>query len=74
MMGLLMLDTLLIDPALSESLRLLGNLHEWPYPSDAAGDSTDDESADVSAWIPLHAQPEPTTGRRWQRLIATEAR
>jgi len=73
-MGLLMSETLLIDPALNESLRLLDTLREWPYPSDAAGDPNDDESADLPAWIPFHAQPDLKTGRRWRRLIATEAR
>ena len=73
-MGLLMADTLLNDPALDESLRLLDNLREWPYPSDAAGDSADDDSADHSAWISFRTQPSLKTERRWRRLIATEAR
>ena len=73
-MGLLMLDTLMIDPTLNESLRLLDNLREWPYASGTAADSTEDDCADLSAWLTFRAQPEPTTGRRWRRLIATEAR
>jgi len=73
-MGLLMSDTLLIDPVLSESVRLLDDLREWPYPSDAAGDANDGDRTDLCAWMPFHAQPEPKAGRRRQRLIATEAR
>ena len=73
-MGLLMSDTLLIDPTLNESLRLLDDLRELPYPSDTAGDSHDDDSAGLSAWIPFHAQPDPKTGRRWRRLITMAAR
>ena len=42
-MGLLMLDTLMIDPTLNESLRLLDNLREWPYASGTAADSTEDD-------------------------------
>jgi hypothetical protein len=48
-MGLLMSDTLLIDPALNETLRLLDSLSELAYTNDAARDSYEDDGSDLPA-------------------------
>ena len=47
-MGLLVSDTLLIDPALNETLRLLDILRELTYTTDAAGDAYEDDGADLT--------------------------
>ena len=45
-MGLLMSDTVLIDPMLDDTRRLLDGLSEWAYALDAASDRYDYEAAD----------------------------
>ena len=45
-MGLLMSDTLLIDPTLDETMRLLDNLSELACANDAARESYEDDGAD----------------------------
>ena len=45
-MGLLMSDTVLIDPMLDETLRLRDGLGAWAYATDVVGDPYDYESAD----------------------------
>ena len=45
-MGLLMSDTLLIDPALNETMPLLDSLSELAYANDAARDIHEHEAAD----------------------------
>ena len=44
-MGLLMSDITLIDPTVSDTLRLLDELGEWPYRLDVARDPDDRDSA-----------------------------
>ena len=48
-MGLLMSDTMLIDPLLDETLRLLDSLRELAYAHDARRDSYEDDGADLPA-------------------------
>jgi len=48
-MGLLMSDTMLMDPALNEALRLLDGPVDVAYANDAAGDPHGDDSADLPA-------------------------
>jgi hypothetical protein len=45
-MGLLLSDTVLIDPLLDETMRLRDGLGEWAYALDIAGDPYDYEAAD----------------------------
>jgi hypothetical protein len=45
-MGLLMSDTLLIDPMLDDTLRLRDGLSEWAYAMDAARDRYEHEAVD----------------------------
>ena len=46
-MGLLMSDTLLIDPTLDETMHLLDCLSELAYANDAARDPDDNDGADL---------------------------
>jgi hypothetical protein len=48
-MGLLMSDTMLIDPTLNETMRLLDSLADWAYSPDAGRETDDREDADLSA-------------------------
>jgi hypothetical protein len=48
-MGLMMSDTLLIDPMLDDSRRLLDSLGELSYLTDMARDSYEDDHADLPA-------------------------
>ena len=48
-MGLLMSDTLLIDPTPNETMRLLDSLGELAYAHDAARESYEDDSTDPIA-------------------------
>jgi hypothetical protein len=48
-MGLLMSDTLLIDPLLDEAMRLLDGFTAWAYAPDDGRDSDDHEGADRPA-------------------------
>ena len=48
-MGLLMSDTLLIDPMLDETLRLRDGLSEWAYGLDVARDPYDHEAVGPTA-------------------------
>jgi hypothetical protein len=48
-MGLLMSDTLLFDPALNETVRLLDSLSELAYANDAMRDAYEDDGADLPA-------------------------
>ena len=45
-MGLLMSDTVLIDPLLDETLRLRDGLGAWAYAPEVASDPYDCEAAD----------------------------
>jgi hypothetical protein len=45
-MGLLMSDTLLIDPMLHDTMRLRDGLGEWAYTSELATDSYEHEVAE----------------------------
>jgi len=47
-MGLLMSDTLLIDPTLNETMRLLDSLTEWAYTPDAGRDGDAGEGGELS--------------------------
>ena len=47
-MGLLMSDTLLIDPLLDDTLRLRDGLGAWAYAVGVASDPFDYEAADPS--------------------------
>ena len=49
-MGLLMSDTLLIDPLPDDTLRLRDRLSTWAYTLDVASDSYDYEAADPTEW------------------------
>jgi len=46
-MGLLMSDTLLFDPALHETLRLLDSISELAYANVATRDFPEDEDTDL---------------------------
>ena len=48
-MGLLMSDTLLIDPTLNETMHLLDSLSELAYTTDAARDAYEDDITDPLA-------------------------
>jgi len=48
-MGLLMSDTMLIDPLLDETLRLLDGLSEWAYTLDATRDRYEHETVEPTA-------------------------
>jgi hypothetical protein len=48
-MGLLMSDITLIDPTMSETLRLLDDLSDLAYANDAARYSYEDDGADLPA-------------------------
>ena len=45
-MGLLMSDTMLIDPLLDDTMRLRDGLGAWAYAPDAARDVYEHEAAD----------------------------
>jgi hypothetical protein len=49
-MGLLMSDSLPLDPLLDEVLRLLNGLSELAYATDATCDGHDHEAADLIEW------------------------
>jgi hypothetical protein len=49
-MGLLMSDTLLIDPTLDDTLALHDSLSAWTYALDPTCDAHEHETADLSAW------------------------
>jgi hypothetical protein len=53
-MGLLMSDTMLIDPTLDETMRLLDSRSELAYANDAARESYEDDGTDVPAWHRTH--------------------
>lgn len=46
-MGLLMSDTLLIDPLLDDTLRLRDRLGAWAYAPDVAGEPYEHEATDA---------------------------
>ena len=51
-MGLLMSDTMLIDPTLSEKMRLLDSLSELACANTAARDSYEDDGGDLPTCNP----------------------
>ena len=53
-MGLLMPDTMLIDPTLDETMRLLDSLSELACAHDAARDAYEDDGTDLPAWHRTH--------------------
>ena len=53
-MGLLMSDTMLIDPTLDETMRLLDNLSDLEYADDAARESYEHDGTDLPAWRHRH--------------------
>jgi len=55
-MGLLMSDTMLIDPTLDDALRLQEEPGVWVYTLDATCDAYEHDDADPTEW-PAHVVP-----------------
>ena len=49
-MGLLLSDTMLIDPLLDDTMRLRDGLGAWAFATDDARDGHDHEAADLIEW------------------------
>lgn len=49
-MGLLLSDTVLIDPLLDETLRLRDGLGDWPYALEVVSHADERETADLTEW------------------------